>query len=332
MDVGIFGTGNVARRLGALAHKAGHRVLLGSRGAGAAAPATIEGLPIGSLPDTATFGEVVVLAVPYTACADVLPPVADRLRGTVVVDATNPLNADWSPLDLPQGRPAAEHIAALVPGATVVKAFNTVFADTMTAAGLVRHGASVTTFIAGDDPAACRLVATFAETLGFHARLAGPLRHATYLEGLAHLNIHVATALGAGTDVALVYSESSKPHMPATSQDRPSMAAWERAWADGDAAAVAACYADDALLMHPTKAAVFSRAEIERFLAGGVGRLHVGFTPSAVVGRDSPRLEYGRFADRDASGADVATGTYAVAWVRERGRWLIQFHGWNSPA
>ncbi len=147
MKVGFLGTGQVARQLGALA-------------------------------DAVGFGDLIVLGIPYAACAQTLPPLAVRLRGKVVVDATNPLNPDWSPLVLPRGRSGAEEIAALVPGASVVKAFNTVFADTMTPAGLDRGGAKVTTFIASDDQTACELVARFATSLGFHPRVAGPLKHA----------------------------------------------------------------------------------------------------------------------------------------------------------
>ncbi len=111
------------------------------------------------------------------------------------------------------------------------------------------------------------------------------------------------------------------------------MKAWATAWGRGDAAGVAACYAPDAVLMHPAKPAVVSRAAIEQFLAGGVGKLHVTFEPAAVVGSGSPRFEFGRFADRDpVSGHEVATGTYSVAWVREGEQWLIRFHGWNSAA
>lgn len=329
MNVGFLGTGRVARQLAYLAQTAGHDVVLGSRRGGQEAG----GDPtILSLSDAVDFADLIVLAVPYAACAGLLPPLIDGLRGKVVIDATNPLNVDWSPLVLANGRSGAEELASLLPASSVVKAFNTVFADTMTSRGLERGGAKITTFIAGDDAEARDTVARFAESLGFHARLAGPLRNAAHLEALAHLNIHIAVHEGAGTDVAVVYSEtSSRGARPTVAS--PSMAAWEAAWARKDAAAVAACYSADGVLMHPKQQAVVSREAIERFVSGGVGKLHVTFEPTALVGTESPRFEYGSFADRDpVSGHEVARGTYAVTWVLDGTRWLIRFHGWNSPA
>lgn len=70
---------------------------------------------------------------------------------------------------------------------------------------------------------------------------------------------------------------------------------------------VAACYAVDAVLMHPKQVAVTSRRAIARFLSGGVGKAHVSFTPTAVLGDSGTlRFEHGRFVDRDPAGAELA--------------------------
>jgi predicted dinucleotide-binding enzyme len=74
----------------------------------------------------------VVLAVPFDAVADVLTSsVRQALHGRVVVDVSNPVTPDYLALTVGFSTSAAEQIAHLLPGARVVKAFNTVFAQTM---------------------------------------------------------------------------------------------------------------------------------------------------------------------------------------------------------
>jgi predicted dinucleotide-binding enzyme len=99
MRVGILGSGQVARTLGAgfLAH--GHDVSLGTRD-----PAKLAGwaaehpaAAVGSFADAAAFGEVVVLAVKGAVAADVLSLAGpERLAGKPVLDTTNPI-ADAPP-------------------------------------------------------------------------------------------------------------------------------------------------------------------------------------------------------------------------------------------
>jgi 8-hydroxy-5-deazaflavin:NADPH oxidoreductase len=192
MKIGIIGGGNLGRRLAALWQGAGHAVAVGVRGAGR--PASGAAYPVASVEGAAAYGEAVVLA---------LPALADALSGKVVVDATNPVRADWSPWPLGDQNSAAEEAARLLPGARVVKAFNTVFADVMEPARLTRGGLRVTAFVAGDDESANGLVARLATDAGFAPLVVGPLANARYLEAMAHLNI--ALAQKGGTDAAFVY-------------------------------------------------------------------------------------------------------------------------------
>lgn len=206
MKIGIIGSGKVGTALARLATAAGHDVSVGMR--------DIEdhrlddGLRRVSLQEAAA-SDMVLLALPYAACAEALPPLEGLLSGKIVVDATNPVAQDWSALALGEGNSAAVEIARLLPASRVVKAFNTVFADIMTPHGLVREGhVRVTAFIASDDEPAAREVMAFAESLGFAAQLAGRLSHAAYLEAIAHLNIAMALA-GGGTDAAFVFHRST---------------------------------------------------------------------------------------------------------------------------
>ena len=213
MDIGIIGGGRVGTALARLATAAGHDVRIGMRaldrlghddGRDGHGDDALRRVSM----EEAAAGEIVLLALPYTACADALPPLAAPLSGKIVVDATNPVAADWSPLALGEGNSAGAEIARLLPDSRVVKAFNTVFADIMTPQGLLRDGRLRTTaFIASDDEDASRRVAAFAESLGFAPQLAGRLSQAAHLEAIAHLNIAMALA-GGGTDAAFVYHVS----------------------------------------------------------------------------------------------------------------------------
>ncbi len=193
MKVGILGSGNVGGHLRDLCAGAGHDVVAGNR-SGEVSFAT-----------AANHGDIVILAVHYHVAADLLSSLVENLTGKIVVDATNPLNDDWSPLMLGQETSAGEEIARLLPRSHVVKAFNTVFADVMTPEGLSRDGVAATTFVAGDAPDAVDAVSTLAASIGFQPEKINKLAAARHLEALAHLNIELAVGQGGGTDAAVLY-------------------------------------------------------------------------------------------------------------------------------
>jgi 8-hydroxy-5-deazaflavin:NADPH oxidoreductase len=200
MKVAFIGSGSVARALGALLHGAGHEVSFSSRDG--AAPAFGRAV---SLDEAATQAEIVILAVPFVATREVLPALAGALAGKLVIDATNPVNADWSPMLLGQENSAGEEVARRLPASRVVKAFNTVFADVMRADRLAAGGRRVTCFVASDDEAATAAVVDLARSIGFAPRAVGPLSMARHLEAMAHLNIQIAVGMKGGTGAAFFY-------------------------------------------------------------------------------------------------------------------------------
>ncbi|MEL6465638.1 MAG: NAD(P)-binding domain-containing protein [Pseudomonadota bacterium] len=196
MKIGIIGTGSVAARLQALFSKAGHDVVLGSRSPAASQVTHRE---------VCVERDVIVLAIPFVAVEGVVGGLKDAIGSTVVVDATNPLNDDWSPYPLGEDNSAGETIQRVLPEAKVVKGFNTIFADIMTTEGVDREGRSATAFLAGDDQAAVERVAELANSIGFQAVPTGPLKNSRYLEAMAHLNIAIAVVEGGGTGAAFIY-------------------------------------------------------------------------------------------------------------------------------
>lgn len=192
MKIGFIGAGNLARALGELLVAGGHSVVFTGRG--------------GDRPLADAAGaDLVVLALPFSAAREVLPGLSGLLAGKLVVDATNPVNPDWSPMLLGQESSAGEEVARALPGAQVVKAFNTVFADAMREDRLVRAGARVTCFVASDHADARARVAEVARSAGFAPLEVGPLAMARHLEAMAHLNIQIAVGMQGGTRGAFIY-------------------------------------------------------------------------------------------------------------------------------
>ena len=96
---------------------------------------------------------------------------------------------------------AAEEIATLLPGASVVKAFNTIFAQHY-AGDLTIDGKPLQTFVAADDETARERVKVLAKDIGLAPVDAGPLKNARYLEPIGFMNIQFGYVLGHGTDIA----------------------------------------------------------------------------------------------------------------------------------
>ena len=84
---------------------------------------------LGSKDDIFSLGDLVIMAVPYPALADLADQYGDQLAGKVVVDITNPLNFEtWDELVVPADSSAAQELQKLLPNSKVLKAFNTTFA------------------------------------------------------------------------------------------------------------------------------------------------------------------------------------------------------------
>lgn len=139
-----------------------------------------------------------------TGCADAVGALqaVGNLAGKVVVDITNPLTADYMGLTLGHTTSAAEEIAKALPGAEVVKGFNTVFAQVLAEGADFGNGRRVSVFVASDSERAKQTAAALAESIGFAVVDAGDLKNARYLEPLAGLNIYLGYGAGLGTAIA----------------------------------------------------------------------------------------------------------------------------------
>jgi predicted dinucleotide-binding enzyme len=193
MKVAIIGAGNIGKALGGSAARAGHDVVItASQPEHAKATAEqIGATPANSNREAVADADVVVLAVWYpVAVNEVAPEIADAAAGRVVIDVTNPVKPDLSGLAT-DGQSAAEELQQKLPGAKVVKAFNTVFGSNQ-----ANPRPEVQVHLAADDADAKQRVKELAESLGMTAIDVGPLPAARYLEGMALLNMQINAAQG----------------------------------------------------------------------------------------------------------------------------------------
>lgn len=202
MKVTIIGIGNMGKGLAKQIAKAGHQVTVTGRDLSKAQTLANE---LGNVEAATVNGalgssEVVIVATSY-ADATVALKSLGNLNGKVVIDITNPLTDDYMGLTIGHSTSAAEEIAKAVPGALVVKAFNTVFAQIL-AEGPQLQGKQVPVFYATDSEQAREIVSVLIKSTGFLLVNAGPLKNARYLEPVGGLNIYFGYGAGHGTAIA----------------------------------------------------------------------------------------------------------------------------------
>ncbi len=194
MNIGILGTGEVGKVLAAGFKTIGHDVMIGTRDpqAGkltdwqAQAGASVQA---GTFSETASFGEVIVLAVGWDHAKAVID-LADSTNfdGKVVLDATNPLTfeQEGQPPVLALGHTdsAGEQVQRWLPEARVVKWFNIVGNPHMVNPNF--NGDKPDMFICGNDDSAKATADELAQQLGWPPVIdLGDISRSRYLEPLA---------------------------------------------------------------------------------------------------------------------------------------------------
>jgi len=203
MNITLVGAGNMGAGFVKQLTAAGHKVRIAARDLPKAQALAAAHPGASALPPAEALGDaqVVILATGY---ADAVPALKalGSLEGRVVIDITNPLTADYMGLTLGFDTSAAEEIAKALPGAEVVKAFNTVLAQVLAEGPAFAGGQTVPVFYASDSERARQTVRSLVESIGFQPVDAGGLKNARYLEPVAGLNIYFAYGAGQGTQIA----------------------------------------------------------------------------------------------------------------------------------
>jgi hypothetical protein len=188
MRIAIIGAGNVGGGLGKAFAAIGHDVVFGVRDPESARTLTaLADVPeaAAALPAEAiAAADIVVFAVRPAGLASTVAEIGS-LDGRIVIDAMNRFDGD--PL-----RSTTQDLAALLPGAKIAKAFNTIGAENYATAR--DRTAKAAMFVAGDDAEAKAAAMALATELGFGAEDAGPMANAKILEDMVRVWFALAQA------------------------------------------------------------------------------------------------------------------------------------------
>ncbi len=199
----IIGTGNMARALGTLAVQGGNTVEIMGRD-----QSKVEALAT-SLGDGATAGkwgaipagDLVITALLADGVVPVVEQYGEALADKVIVDISNPFNATFDGLAHDEETSIAQKVAEVAPaGASVVKAFNTIFRN-------VLETGRPDVFLAGDGADAKASVASFVASIGLRPRDVGGLKMAHWLEGMGLVTVALANNAMDHWDFALGVDE-----------------------------------------------------------------------------------------------------------------------------
>jgi predicted dinucleotide-binding enzyme len=193
MKIGVIGSGDVAKSLGAGFIKHGHEVVMGTRDASKLAEwkGRNPKARIGSFAEAASHAEVAILAVKGTAAGEALRAAgANSLAGKVVIDATNPI-ADAAPTNgvlkffTSLDDSLMEQLQREFPGVRLVKAFNSVGNGRMVNPSFA--GGKPTMFICGNDEGAKKVVKGILDQFGWEVADMGKAEAARAIEPLCML-------------------------------------------------------------------------------------------------------------------------------------------------
>ena len=199
MRIAILGAGDVGGGLGRALSAVGHDVVFGVRDPESTKTlAALADIPAASAapPAEAIAGADVIVVAVRPAALHATVEALPGLAGRIVIDAMNRFDGDAV-------RSTTQDLVAAMPGAKVVKAFNTTgFENLATAA---RRTVPAAMFVAGDDPDAKRVAMALAAELGFRPEDAGGLANAKALEEM--VKVWLAVAAVHGRSVAFAVSE-----------------------------------------------------------------------------------------------------------------------------
>ena len=178
--IGIVGSGNIGGTLGILLGKAGYEILYSSRH-----PETLKGLVkttgpkarAGKVAEAIAFGDVVIMSLPMKAFTDLDAETKQALKGKIVIDTSNPYpERDGAIAEEAKRDPGGtgSFVARLLPGARIVRAFNTVYFRDL-GKTTNKEGERIGIPIASDDKEGLEAAVELAERAGLDPVVVGGL-------------------------------------------------------------------------------------------------------------------------------------------------------------
>lgn len=199
MNIAFIGHGHVGGALATRLSNLGHDVVIAARDPGAesvgALIARAPKLTAAPIAEAVERAELVFLATPFKANAEVLPPLADLLAGKVLVDCTNPVGPGLSHGLNSQGSGSAA-VQALAPKARVVKAFSIYGYENFEDPRFPAYEVKPVMMFCGDDVDAKGHLAPLVAELGFEPLDVGGLVQALHLEHMTLLWVRMVRMHG----------------------------------------------------------------------------------------------------------------------------------------
>ena len=178
--IGIVGSGNIGGTLGILLGKAGYEIFFSSRH-----PDTIKDLVkaagpkarAGKVAEAIALGDVIILSLPMKAFSDLDTQTKEALKGKIVIDTSNPYpERDGAIAEDARRDPGGtgSFVARLLPGAKIVRAFNTVYFEDLRKT-INKDGEKIGIPIASDDEDGLEAAGELAEQAGLDPVVVGGL-------------------------------------------------------------------------------------------------------------------------------------------------------------
>ncbi len=187
-ELGVLGTGRMGLRLARMFARTGRRVSLGSRDpdrARALAANSGEEMKGGSYDEAIAARAVLPAIFIRDGLFDILNSFRTEIAGKLLVDISNPFNADYSDFLTPWDSSGAEELQRRFPKARIVGAYKNVFSEVFDAPRFGDQDSDV--LVVGDDEEAKRQFLELAKGTPFRYLDAGPLRNARTVERLTLL-------------------------------------------------------------------------------------------------------------------------------------------------
>src|ERR1700747_2368715 len=179
MEIGTIGAGAFAQAFAKRALKAGHKIKLSNKLSPESLREIVNQLGPGAMAATVEevlACEMVLLAVPWDNVPQTLASLP-KWKNQILIDGTNPFHGSggkFTPADI-GNLSTSQLVAALAPGARVVKALNTMIVPNLEAEPIV-NGARRVAFISADDDGAKKQVETLLAGFGYSVIDLGNLR------------------------------------------------------------------------------------------------------------------------------------------------------------
>ncbi|MEJ2033409.1 MAG: NADPH-dependent F420 reductase [Deltaproteobacteria bacterium] len=178
--IGIVGSGHIGGTLGTLFARAGYEVFLSSRHPEALEDLVKDAGPkarAGTVHEAIAFGDVILMSLPMKAFPELDAETKEALKGKIVIETSNPYpERDGEIAEEAKREPGGTGplVARLLPGARVVRAFNTVYFEDLKKT-MNKKGERIGIPIASDDEEGLAAAMELAENAGLEPVVVGGL-------------------------------------------------------------------------------------------------------------------------------------------------------------